>query len=252
MLLISKEQPVTSEEKGHHYGRHELRRFLHRYYFYGLAISIVFHLTVIESYYVARHLGDEEDVPTVKVRILKYSDLGPPPSITSAPPAIGVAAIAKPSIGVPVPVPDAEVSPEQTIPTQAELSAAPSPTIEEMGGGDAIQITGDLNIDEDPDMDEFMPLEKPPQIVKRVLPLYPELAVKAGIEGTVWVKILVDKEGKPRKAVVIKTTTEILNEAAVEAAMQFLFTPAVMNKGPVKVWVSIPFKFQLKEVQGPS
>ena len=72
--------------------------------------------------------------------------------------------------------------------------------------------------------------------------------MRAGLKGTVYVKILVDKDGKPKKAVVIKSTTEIFNDAAVEAAMQFIFTPAVMNNGPVKVWVAIPFKFKLKDV----
>jgi protein TonB len=73
------------------------------------------------------------------------------------------------------------------------------------------------------------------------------MALRAGLEGTVWVKILVDKDGKPKKAVVIKSAVEIFNEPAVEAAMQFLFTPAVMNNGAVRVWVAIPFKFQLRD-----
>jgi hypothetical protein len=28
--------------------------------------------------------------------------------------------------------------------------------------------------------------------------------------------------------------------------MQWVFTPAIMNNGPVAVWVAIPFKFKLK------
>jgi len=112
-----------------------------------------------------------------------------------------------------------------------------------------MQIEQDIQIDPDaePGIDEFIPVEKPPQIVKRVVPLYPPMAMRAGLEGTVYVKILVDKDGKPKKAVVIKSTTEIFNDAAVEAAMQFIFTPAVMNNGPVKVWVAVPFKFKLKD-----
>jgi protein TonB len=77
------------------------------------------------------------------------------------------------------------------------------------------------------------------------------MAVRAGLEGTVWVKILVDKDGRPKKAVVVKSTAEMFDDAAVQAAMQFVFTPAVMNNGPVKVWVSIPFRFTLKDA-GPS
>jgi protein TonB len=238
------------------YGRFELRRVLKKNYFIGLGISVTLHLAVLGGYHLSKVIGEEEDIPTVKVRIVKYSDLGPPPSIVSAalPPAISVAAaVAKPSIGIPVPVPDAEVSPEQTIATQTEMSAEPSPAVEEFGEGEGVEIAEDIVIGEDePGMDEFIPVEKPPAIVKKVMPEYPEMAVRAGLEGTVWVKILVDKDGKPKKAVVVKSTAEMFDEAALTAAMGFLFTPAVMNQGPVKVWVSIPFKFQLKDAKVPS
>lgn len=236
------------------YGRLEVKSVFYKNMFRGLLISVLIHVVIVGSYYLAQVLGEDEDnIPTVTVRILKYSDLGPPPSISAAPPppSVGIAAAAKPTVGVPVPVPDAEVSPEQTIATQQELSNAPSPATEQLAGGDQnLQIQQDITIDSDaePGIDEFVPVEKPPQIVKRAVPVYPEMAMRAGLEGTVYVKILVDKDGKPKKAVVIKSTTEIFNDSAVEAAMQFVFTPAVMNNGPVKVWVAIPFKFKLKDV----
>jgi len=233
------------------YGRIELRKSWHKNFTRGLAISVAIHLLVASSYYIVDFLGEDEKIPTVSVRILKYSDLGPPPSISNVPPppSVAVVAAAKPTIGVPVPVPDAEVSPDQTLATQQELSRAPSPALEEAGEGDGqIQIAQDVMVgDAEPGMDEFVPVEKPPQVVKKITPKYPDMASRAGLEGTVWVKILVDKDGKPKKAVVVKSTTEIFNDAAVEAAMQFVFTPAYMNNGPVKVWVAIPFKFRLKE-----
>lgn len=252
MLTTAKEKSVREEMlTPESYGRAALRAVLKKNYMKGLTISVILHLMVIGSYYAVRYLGAEEEIPTVSVRIMKYSDLGPPPSIAAAPtpPAIGVAAIVKPSVGVPVPVPDAEISPEQTIATQQELSATPSPAIEDLGDGGDVQITQDIVIDDsyEPGMDEFVPVEKPPQIVKRVVPAYPDMAMRAGLEGTVWVKILIDKEGKPQRAVVVRSTTDIFNDAAIEAAMQFVFTPAVMNQGPVKVWVSMPFRFKLKD-----
>jgi protein TonB len=232
------------------YGRLEVKQALHRNFVRGMIISFGIHLAIIGTYYGVQYLkSDDENVPMVKV-ILKYSDLGPPPSISNVPPppSVSVAALAKPTVGMPVPVPDAEVSAEQTLATQQELSSQPSPALEQLEGG-GVEISKDIQIDADaePGMDEFIPVEKGPQIVKKVVPVYPDMARRAGLEGTVWVKILVDKDGKPKKAAVIKSTTEIFNEPAVEAAMQFLFTPAVMNNGPVKVWVSVPFRFKLKE-----
>lgn len=234
------------------YGRRELKTILQKNFVFGLCISITIHLLVVGAYYTAEFLGQDEDsAPTVKVRILKYSDLGPPPSIASVPlaPPVGVASVVKPSVGVPIPVPDAQVSPEQTIATQQELSSTPSPVSEDFGEDGGFQVAPDIVIDDasEPGMDEFIPVEKLPQVVRKVLPKYPEMALRAGMEGTVSVKVLVDTEGKPKKAVVVKSSAEIFNDAAVQAAMQFLFTPAVMNKGPVKVWVALPFRFTLKE-----
>ena len=236
------------------YGRQELRKVLQRNYLKGLAISLFFHSLILGSYYLVSYLGAEEDVPSVRVRVLNYSELGPPPSINpvNIPPAIGVAAVDKPSVGVPVPVPDAEVSPEQTIATQEEMSMNPSPALEGLETGAQIEVTGDIVIEDEPGIEEFIPVEKTPQIVRKSIPVYPEMAVRSGLEGVVWVKILVDKEGKPLKAVVIKSSAEIFNDPSVAAAMQFLFTPAIMNQGPVKVWVSIPFRFQLKNAKVPS
>jgi len=80
-----------------------------------------------------------------------------------------------------------------------------------------------------------------------VKPSYPEIARRSGMEGTVWVKILVDKEGNPKKAVVVKSDADIFNEPAIGAALQWKFTPAIMNNGPVAVWVAIPFRFRLQD-----
>jgi len=83
--------------------------------------------------------------------------------------------------------------------------------------------------------------------VKRVSPAYPEIAKRAGVEGKVYIKALVDKEGKVKKAVILKSDAEIFNKDALEAVYQWVFTPALMNNGPVTVWVVVPFNFQLKK-----
>ena len=69
--------------------------------------------------------------------------------------------------------------------------------------------------------------------------------MRAGLEGKVWVKIWVDKEGRPKQVVILKSDAEIFNEPAVEAAKQWVFTPAYMNNGPVAVWVSYSVPVQV-------
>jgi protein TonB len=237
------------------YGREELRKAFQKHYLKGLAVSALLHCLILGSYYFNLYLDTKKEIPMVRVRVLNYSQLGPPPSISSVhiPPAVRVAATAKPSVGIPVPVPDAEVSSEQTIATQEEMSMNPSPALEDFASGEQIEVTGDIVINEDePGLNEFIPVERPPQIVKKAMPEYPELAVRAELEGVVWVKILVDREGKPQKVVVVKSSSEIFNAPAVAAAMQYLFTPAYMNQGPVKIWVAVSFRFQLKDANVPS
>lgn len=235
-------------QHGAQYGASELKSTYQRYWLMGLAIAVSIHLVVVGSYFVVELLGAEEP-PPMTVRIMKYSDLGPPPSMTSAntPPPISVSApVTKPTVGAPVPVPDAEVSAEQTIATQTEMSQVLAPISEGTGEG-GFAIEQDIRIQDDGPPADFVAVEKEPVIVKKVEPKYPELAMRAGLEGRVWVKIWVDKEGKPKQVVVVKSDAEIFNEPAVEAAKQFLFTPAYMNNGPVSVWVSVPFRFRLAD-----
>jgi protein TonB len=237
-------------QNGSKYGAFELKKNYPRYFTIGMIIAIAFHFLGVGSYFLALKLQETEEDNIPVVRVMKYSELGPPPSIASeAAPQVAVTTpVAKPSVGIPVPVPDAKVSPEQTIATQQELSRVTTPTTGagELGGG--VQIQQDIKVEmgDEPDINAFMPVEKQPNPIQQPVPKYPELAQRAGIEGTVWVKILVDKEGKPKKAVVVKSDAEVFNESAQDAALHSLFTPAVMNNGPVTCWVVIPYRFKLK------
>ncbi len=233
--------------------RLELKKMLGINMEIGIFISALIHVLIIGSYYAVQYYDTlDEDAPVVKIRILRYSDLGPPPSIANSivTPSVGVMKEVRPTIGTPVPVPDAEINPELTIATQTEMSSVPSSALlEGEGSGTEVKIEENVTIENDePGMNEFMPVEKIPQVVYSEKPEYPDIARRSSMEGYVWVKILVDKTGKPKKAVVIKENGgSIFNEAAVNAAMRYQFTPGVMNSGPVQVWVAIKFNFQLTD-----
>ena len=93
---------------------------------------------------------------------------------------------------------------------------------------------------------DFVPVEKQPTPIKESMaaPVYPEIARRAGVEGTVWLKLWVDTEGKVRKTSVLKSDNEILIQPSIDAAMKWKFEPAMLKGVPVSVWVSIPFKFR--------
>ncbi len=45
----------------------------------------------------------------------------------------------------------------------------------------------------------------------------------------------------------MKSDNEIFNENAIKAALGWVFTPAMMNNGPVAVWAAVPFRFKLNK-----
>jgi protein TonB len=230
------------------YGARELKKAAQKYLSFGLGIALAVHMALIGVYWGTVYLHKEEE-PVRVIRIMKYSDLGPPPSIEASSaavaPSVSVAGpVAKPSVGVPVPVPDADVSAEQTFATQQELSAVTSPLGGEGGGGGTGSIE-DIQIEDDSPPPAFVPFEKAPTVVKKVDPDYPDMARKAGLEGTVFAHLWIDKQGHVREVKIIKSDHDVFNQPVVDAAKQWVFTPALMKNGPVAVWLAVPFRFSL-------
>jgi protein TonB len=92
----------------------------------------------------------------------------------------------------------------------------------------------------------FYKVEVKPQIVSSPPPKYPELARKAGIEGKVVVKMLVDIDGSIMDVKILKSSgNTMLDQSAVQAAYKAKFTPAKQRDKLVRVWVSRPIDFKL-------
>ncbi len=239
---------------------HELKKNYQKYYTVALVIAAVIHFLLVGIYWASIYFAKEEAPPVRVVRVMKYSDLGPPPSITGAAaavaPSVSVAGpvAAKPSVGIPVPVPDAEVSLEAAFATQQELSSVVGPVGEKSDQSDNTVV--DQVIEEDIVIEEddapppnFVPFEKEPQVIKSVDPVYPEIARKAGVEGKVIAHLWIDKKGQVREVKIIKSDSDIFNQAVIDAAKQWTFAPALMKNGPVAVWLAVPFIFSLKSQQ---
>jgi TonB family protein len=230
------------------YGAIELRSLYPTFALRGLFLAAALHLVIIGIYYFGMSLTEYE--PQIRVvRILSINELGQPPSTKTAlaPPAITNATpAARLANANPVAVPDAAISPETTIQTQEEINQSTVNTDSRIGESGNVVVDVPANGEIEAEPDTFTPVEKLPVPVIQPVPNYPEIPLRAGIEGTVWLRIWVTKEGKAKKAEVVKTDSELFNQAAIDAAMKWVFTPAVMNNGPVAVWVTIPFKFQLR------
>lgn len=96
----------------------------------------------------------------------------------------------------------------------------------------------------------YYKLEVKPRLIHRVIPRYPELARRMGLEGRVVVNALVGEDGRVLQAEVVKASppeiADILGPAAVEAVLQFRFSPGMQQDRPVRVWVAVPVDFRLQ------
>jgi protein TonB len=90
-------------------------------------------------------------------------------------------------------------------------------------------------------------VDTPPQLLRRVEPIYPFQAKKNNIEGSVTLRFIVNTEGDVVEPKVAQSDPpDIFDEAALQAIMKCKFKPAVKNGRPVDVIVIAPMKFELR------
>lgn len=198
----------------------ELKSKYNKYLQVGFLVAILIHAVAFAFW--------PEYVPSVyKLREERIEVVEVPPEIEIPPPP---EEIARPEVAVEVEASD-EASEEETIaPTFLDaqnLPPAPPPP--------------------PPEPEMFFAFDTYPVVRQSAEPRYPELARKAEVEGTVVVMVTIDEQGNVISAWVAESSAEVLNEAALEAAYKFKFTPAKQRDVPVKATISIPFRFSLTD-----
>lgn len=78
--------------------------------------------------------------------------------------------------------------------------------------------------------------------------IYPEIARRAGIQGTVYVEVFIDEKGDVVKAIVKKGIGAGCDESAIAAVKKTKFRPGMRRGKPVKVRLAIPIRFRLGTV----
>ncbi|HSR69821.1 MAG TPA: TonB family protein [Acidobacteriota bacterium] len=82
------------------------------------------------------------------------------------------------------------------------------------------------------------------RLIRRVDPVYPDLARRIGLQGKVLIKVIVDEEGKVTQAEVVDGH-KFLAEPALEAVLQWRYSPTILNGQPVPVVGTISVRFRL-------
>jgi protein TonB len=80
----------------------------------------------------------------------------------------------------------------------------------------------------------------------RVDPTYPSASRRAGEEGTVRLKVLVDEKGRP-KDVAVATSSGFprLDQAAMQAVRKWRFVAATDGTSPISAWTQVAITFRL-------
>lgn len=253
------------------YGAPELKKNYQKFFARGLVLAVIVHVALIGTYMLVNYLNKlsaEEKKNVQQQRIINITDLEPPPSATDeeTPPPKEIEEIqsAPPKdLTALTPEPVArEKAEEQTIKTQEELEQIKSP-VSSFGDTGKFTYSGPVKVEEkkieekiekkekevEKTVFQSFEVEKPPECVNlaqvRGMMTYPEVARQAGIEGRVTVKVLVGPDGSVIKVGSI-SGPDVFHDEVRDKSMNLQFTPGLQNGKPVKVWVTVPFNFKLK------
>ena len=87
---------------------------------------------------------------------------------------------------------------------------------------------------------------KPPQLLKKVKPIYPEEARKARIQGVVVLRVWVNEEGIVEKTMVMKSENSMLSKPAIDAVKQWKYEVLQLEGKPTPVVFNVTVAFKLK------
>ncbi len=161
-------------------------------------------------------------------------------------------------------------APEQPVPVQPAPEPPvrpPTPVVDigECADNPAYRLLGwvdkcaDVRVDgfdEEPDLSAapvFTPMTvvpeilNRPEIVRALTRLYPSILRDNGIGGTVEVWFFISTEGRVLDSrVSVPSAHEQLNQAALEVANVFRFSPALNRETIVQVWIQLPITFEVR------
>jgi protein TonB len=216
--------------------------------FYTVAVSIVVHaalLVVLVAVPIVASdwMPDIREVPGFIRADAAELPEPPPPPRAHAPNRASREVV---SDAAPTAAPD-RIEPE-TPATVTALSRDDLPGIE--GGVPGGMPLGDLPAPVPPPPAVSVPLRpggdiRVPQKIRHVAPVYPQLAQSVRKQGVVMLDAVIGEDGRVRNVRVIQSIP-LLDQAAIDAVRQWVFTPTLLNGHPVPVVMTVTVSFELK------
>jgi periplasmic protein TonB len=88
-----------------------------------------------------------------------------------------------------------------------------------------------------------------PSLLHRVEPLYPDLAVRAHVQGLVILEAVVDEQGRVANVTVLRSVHPILDREALAAVRQWRYRPLQLNGIPVTFVLTVTLSFSLQSTE---
>ena len=196
-----------------------------------LILITIFRIHLKPSSKITFQQTKQETVKMEEVVQTKQTERPPPPPVPPVPVAVPNDAIISDS-----PI---DLNSELNLNAPLNLPPPPPPT-----------STKDTS-DENAHNDVFVVVERMPQLKGGIGQLqktvkYPDMARKAGIEGRVFVKFIINEQGNVVDPKVVRGIGGGCDEAALDAVKKAKFVPGMQRGRPVKVWYTIPIVFKLQ------
>jgi len=219
---------------------------------YTFPVSVAIHALVIAVVLIVPLLTSEElPDPTAAVRAFFVEPSAPPPPPPPPPPPKQQATAPQlqpkpmltdpPTFQAPLEVPD-EIAPEDGLelgmdgglPGGVE-GGVPGGVVGGLVGGlpteamQAVRVGGQI---------------KEPRKLRNINPVYPDIAKQARVQGVVILECTISPQGKVTNVKVLRGIP-LLDQSAIEAVQQWVYTPTLLNGVPVPVIMTVTVNFRL-------
>lgn len=254
-------EDMVFDRRNKAYGAYFIRRIYQRNVVIAFSLATVIVALVLAFPSIAKFFEAQTTNEETSLKQVKYTDLAPPPPIdknTPPPPKLDVPPPVKTIIKfLPPKVTEKEIAEEEEMPTIEEVKANDT-------GAENIEGTGDVIFDEP--VEEAVKSEGDEDIIFTVVEQqaefpggfeamgkflsknmkYPAVARRMGIEGSVFVSFVIDKEGKISDPQVIKGISAECDKEAIRV-IQLMppWKPGKQNGQPVRCRFVLPIKFRL-------
>jgi protein TonB len=257
----SRWEDIVFENRNKAYGAYVIRNIYGKHVLLASLITTMIIALILAFPSISEYFKDEKQAQDVSLKQIKYNELAPPPPIdknTPPPPKLDIPPPVKTIIKfLPPKVTDKEIVETEKMPTQEEVKQNDT-------GAENVEGTGEVIFDEP--VEEVVKKDNDEDIIFTVVEQqaefpggfeamgkflgrnmkYPAQARRMGVEGSVYVSFVIDRDGNISDPQIIKgISAECDKEAIRVVKLMPPWKPGKQNGKAVRCRFVLPIKFRL-------